>query len=141
MEWASVGPVIIASILSGGGAIVIMIIRESFMKGKQSAALKMAVETTITLKSDMSNLRNEMGTLSIQIHKLQEGSSEQIRRIDERIDVVEKDHTTMETVIKDLSDNLSKVAQQIAASNATMKGLDNLLQNIFNGNLKINTKR
>ncbi len=113
-------------IVSGLGGFILAILvvstKNAFFKGNSQAILKTVVDDIIELKNSMANvekqsLLNEQAIITIQ-----------------------KDHMKIDETVTILNNNISKNNQALASLEATMKGLEHLLQNIFDGNLKISTK-
>lgn len=104
-------------------------LKDVFIKGRTQARLEnvekqMAIQTEIVdqLKKETHNLENYT-----KLHQ-------------EMIMSIREDHEKIDSSVDALNDNIAQNNQAIASLDATLKGVQQLLQNIFEGNLKITTR-
>lgn len=114
----AVGSLIVGAVLMG--------MRDSFFKGTNSNRLKTVEESIKTLTEKSDAMEAEKTELTTAVGLLQQSLQLHVDRLEEYRD----EHIrTIETV--------GKLNQTVTSLDATMKGLQSLLQNIFDGNLKI----
>lgn len=100
-----------------GTAVVTFILKDAFFKGKQSAALVHFTGTMNQLVAEMKEVNSVLTT-----HE-------------EKISAMSKVHTKVDESIDRLDATNIKILQQLASSDATMKGVQQLLQLILDGRI------
>lgn len=105
----------------GGLACVIfgMISKDFFLKGRNQATIKTLVDDVEKLKETMITVEKANLLLA------------------QTVMTIQKDHLKIDETVTTLNESINKNNQALASLEATMGGLKQLLQNIFDGNLKI----
>lgn len=124
---------LIAGFIGLVGGIAGVILKDAFFKGRQSAIVKAMDGRLLAVDTSVKD------TL-IKITELEK----QIENHTERINSITRDHTHLEDSLDKLNDSMkegtvtmSETSSTLSELRATLTGLQELIQNIIAGNLKI----
>jgi uncharacterized protein HemX len=119
-----------------GGAllgVITGILGTVFAMGRRAQTVKSLIQDVRTIAEDNKDRIEKHFDMEKLIGRLQQKIEAQDERLDRLADDQERSMRTMEK----LDENLDKNSQLVAKCDATLEGLKHLLQNIFDGNLKI----
>lgn len=115
------------------GGVGATFLKDIFYRGKQSAALKHFMETVNSVTAELKSVQQEIKEVQFKVSAHQERMGSISRDNTQINDTLDK----LDATITKNSVELSHIASQLAGNKATMEGLNNLLQNIFSGNLVV----
>jgi prefoldin subunit 5 len=117
------------ALIAFGGLILgisTMLVRESIRKGREQVNLETVMKDVEDLKKEVSGIKEELPVIQGSIDILEQG-----------VNRIKEDHTKIDETVEKLNSNLHENNRALSSLDATMKGVQNLLQNIFDGNLAI----
>lgn len=117
---------LISTIIGVVSGIVLMIIKAAIFKDRQATLIKAMDKKLITLNTLVNDTLLEITELE-----------KKIENHNERINSITRDHTHLEDSLEKLNETMNENSHMLSALRATLTGLQEMIQNIIAGNLKI----
>lgn len=103
-----------------------MILKDTFFKGRQAAMVKAIDERLVSAEDTIKNT----------IAKIRD-VEKQIENHSERLNSITRDHSHLEDSLEKLNETMNENSLALSYLRATLTGLQEMLQNIIVGNLKM----
>lgn len=103
-----------------------MILKDTFFKGRQAAMVKAIDERLVSAEDTIKNT----------IAKIRD-VEKQIENHSERLNSITRDHSHLEDSLEKLNETMNENSLALSYLRATLTGLQEMLQNIIAGNLKM----
>jgi flagellar biosynthesis chaperone FliJ len=115
----------IGSLIGLAGGIFLMVLKDTFFKGKQVAQIK-SMEAKLILMDT---------SVTMAIQKIVAIES-QLETHSERLGSITRDHGHLEDYMEKLNETLQENSVAVSSLKATLTGLQEFIQNLIAGNLK-----
>lgn len=131
----------VVAAVSAMGTVALMVVgkwvKDAFFKGAQQEKNKRIEDELILIQNTIASIIKTLNDMKAEINS----DLSMLKQKDETktsiINRMVRDHEALEESIEKMNTNINQNNQALAKLDATLDGVNRLLQNIFDGNLKI----